>query len=156
MNAAAPNLPTSGPANDGMTIRPYQTQDQTTVLDLWGRCGIITAEEHSFAEADLARKSQVQPELFLVGTLDSEVIATAMAGYDGHRGHLYYLAVCPAHQRQGYGRQMVTHVDARLRERGCHRLTLYVSCDNLVVAGFYERLGFERNDVISMGRNTGR
>jgi ribosomal protein S18 acetylase RimI-like enzyme len=49
---------------------------------------------------------------------------------------------------------MVTQVDRLLRERGCHRLTLYVSCDNLVVTGFYGRLGFERNDVISMGRFT--
>lgn len=137
-----------------MNIRPYQTSDQTAVLGLWQRSGIIMQEERIFAEADLARKLQVQPELFLIGVLGDELIATAMAGYDGHRGYLYYLAVCPQHQRQGYGRQMVTQVDRLLRERGCHRLTLYVSCDNLVVTGFYERLGFEHNDVVSMGRNT--
>jgi ribosomal protein S18 acetylase RimI-like enzyme len=138
-----------------MNIRPYRTEDQTAVLDLWERCGLVTPKTRAVAEADLARKLLVQPELFVVGTLASAIIVTGMAGYDGHRGHLYYLAVCPQHQRQGRGREIVTHVQTLLRELGCHRLTLYVSCDNLAVTGFYERLGFERNDVISMGRFTG-
>ncbi len=137
-----------------MNIRPYQTQDQNAVLDLWERCGLIDQMSRPVAEADIRRKLQVQPELFLVGVLDNEVIATAMAGYDGHRGHLYYLAVCPRRQRQGHGRQIVSQADRLLQERGCHRLTLFVSCDNLLVTGFYKRLGFEHNDVVSMGRNT--
>lgn len=121
------------------------------MLDLWTRCGLVAPETRAVAEADLARKLRVQPELFVVGVLGSEVIATGMAGYDGHRGHLYYLAVCPRHQRQGHGRALVKHVQTLLRERGCHRLTLYVSCDNLVVEGFYQCLGFERNEVVSLG-----
>lgn len=137
-----------------MNLRPYQPDDRNAVLNLWERCGMITSDERGGADADLTRKRQVQPELFLVGEQGSEIIATGMAGYDGHRGHLYYLAVCPQHQRQGYGRQIVTHVQALLRENGCHRLTLYVSCDNLKVEGFYQRLGFARNHVISMGRDT--
>lgn len=138
-----------------MIIRPYQPEDRNAVLDLWERCGLIDQQSRPVAEADIGRKLQVQPEMFLVSVLSDEVIATAMAGYDGHRGHLYYLAVCPQHQRQGHGRQIVSQVDKLLHERGCHRLTLFVSRDNLVVTGFYERLGFEHNDVISMGRFTG-
>jgi ribosomal protein S18 acetylase RimI-like enzyme len=138
-----------------MDIRPYQIQDQSAVLDLWKRCGLIDQQSRPMAEADIGRKLQVQLELFLVGVLGDEVIATAMAGYDGHRGHLYYLAVCPRCQRQGHGRQIVSQVDKLLHERGCHRLTLFVACDNLVVTGFYERLGFEHSQVISMGRFTG-
>ncbi len=134
-----------------MNIRPYQMDDRNAVLDLWERCQIITPAERTFADADLTRKLQMQPELFVIGELDSSPIATAMAGYDGHRGHLYYLAVCPAHQHLGHGREMVAHVQNLLRQRGCHRLTLYVSNDNLKVEGFYQRLGFSRNEVVSMG-----
>jgi len=138
-----------------MNIRPCQTEDRNAVLDLWERCGLIDQQSRPVAEADIERKLRVQPELFLVGLLGGEIIATAMAGYDGHRGHLYYLAVSPRHQRHGHGRRIVAQVDKLLREFGCHRLTLFVSNDNLVVTGFYERLGFEHNDVISLGRNTG-
>ncbi len=134
-----------------MKLRVYQTSDHQSVLDLWERCGLISADERPFAAADLARKLRLQPELFIVGELGPDLVATGMAGYDGHRGHLYYLAVCPRHQRQGLGRAMVAHIRELLRQHGCHRLTLYVSCDNLKVQGFYERLGFERNEVVSMG-----
>lgn len=134
-----------------MNIRPYQTEDQTAVLDLWMRCKLITQETRAVAQADLTRKLRVQPDLFVVGTIGTEIIATGMAGYDGHRGHLYYLAVNPQHQRHGYGREIITHIQTLLRECGCHRLTLFVSCDNLAVEGFYQRLGFARNHVVSMG-----
>lgn len=134
-----------------MRIRSYQATDEAMVLDLWERCGLVTQETRAAAAADLTRKLQVQPELFVVGILNSEIIATGMAGYDGHRGHLYYLAVDPLHQRRGHGREIIAHVQSLLRERGCHRLTLFVSCDNLEVEGFYRRLGFERNEVVSMG-----
>jgi ribosomal protein S18 acetylase RimI-like enzyme len=75
------------------------------------------------------RKLAVQPELFLVGTLDSVIVASGMAGYDGHRGYLYYLAVAPEHQRKGYGRALVAHLQDILHERGCPKLNLFVSTD---------------------------
>lgn len=136
-----------------MNLGPFQNGDRDAVLDLWERCGLVTPEVRAVADADLTRKLQMQPELFIIGERDSKIIATGMAGYDGHRGHLYYLAVCPGHQRQGYGREVVSHIQDLLRDCGCHRLTLYVGGDNLEVLGFYERLGFSRNDVVSLGIN---
>ncbi|NER85155.1 MAG: GNAT family N-acetyltransferase, partial [Leptolyngbya sp. SIO1D8] len=49
-----------------------------------------------------------QPELFLVGVEADIVIGTAMAGFDGHRGWVYYLAVAPEHQKRSYGRHSWT------------------------------------------------
>lgn len=144
---------TSSGDNSKMNIRRYQMNDRTAVLDLWERCGLVDVVSRPVAEADIDRKLQVQPELFLVGTLGRELVATGMAGHDGHRGHLYYVAVSPSHQRRNFGRQMISHVEDLLRHRSCRRLTLYVSCDNLDVTGFYKRLGFNRNDVVSMGKD---
>jgi ribosomal protein S18 acetylase RimI-like enzyme len=108
---------------------------------------------NSNPQADIHHKLAVQPELFLVGTLNSTVIASGMAGYDGHRGYLYYLAVSPEHQRKGYGRAIVAHLQGILHERGCPKLNLFVSNDNVSAFAFYERLGFSRNDMVSMGRH---
>jgi ribosomal protein S18 acetylase RimI-like enzyme len=91
-----------------LKIRAYQPADENAVLALCTRCGLVSPDSNSLA--DIHRKLAVQPELFLVGTLDSAIIASGMAGYDGHRGYLYYLAVSPEHQRRGYGRAVVTHV----------------------------------------------
>jgi ribosomal protein S18 acetylase RimI-like enzyme len=134
-----------------LKIRAYQPADENAVLALCTRCGLVSPDSNSLA--DIHRKLAVQPELFLVGTLDSAIIAFGMAGYDGHRGYLYYLAVSPEHQRRGYGRAVVTHVQGLLRERGCSKLNLFVSTDNFSAFAFYERLGFTRNDMVSMGRH---
>lgn len=132
-------------------IRAYKPTDENTVLALWTRCGLVAPEGDPLS--DIHRKLSVQPELFLVGTLDSIVIASGMAGYDGHRGYLYYLAVSPEHQRKGYGRAFITHLQTLLHERGCPKLNLFVSTNNVSAFAFYERLGFTSNDLISMGRH---
>jgi len=131
-------------------IRPYQSADENSVLALWASCGLFTIDSNP--QADIHRKLAVQPELFVVGTLASAVIASGMAGDDGHRGYLYYLAVRPDHQRKGYGRAMVTHIQQLLYKRGCKKLNLFVSPENLSALNFYKHLGFSYNDMFSMGR----
>lgn len=120
------------------------------VVDLWKRCGLIASANNP--HADIRRKMEVSPELFLVGTLDSAVVATAMAGYEGHRGWINYMAVAPHLQRTGYGRQMMERAEFLLRERGCPKINLQVRSSNKAVADFYRRLGFSFNDVLSMGK----
>ena len=67
-----------------MTIRAFHPADESAVIDLWMRCGLVAPQNNP--RADIQRKLQVAPELFLVGTLDEEIVATVMAGYEGHRG----------------------------------------------------------------------
>ena len=41
-----------------------------------------------------------------------------MAGYDGHRGWINYLAVAADSQRRGFGRRLIDEAEARLQDRG--------------------------------------
>ena len=102
--------------------------------------------------ADIQRKLLDSPEFFLVGTLDSELIATVMAGCEGHRGCINYLAVAPHFQKHGYGGQLMAHVENLLREQGCPKINLLVRATNQPVISFYQRLGFSCDDVVSMGK----
>lgn len=95
---------------------------------------------------------QVQPELFLVGVIKDRVAATVMAGYDGHRGWLYSLAVAPHLQRQGLGRRMVEEAEAKLKALGCHKINLQIRASNTAVIGFYESLGFVVEERVSLGK----
>ncbi len=133
-----------------LTVRALEAQDQDAVVALWKRCGLIrpTNDPHQ----DVQRKLRVRPELFLVGTLDGEIVASVMAGYEGHRGWLNYVAVDPAHQRQGLGREIVSGAEARLRELGCPKINLQVRTSNRSAIEFYERLGYSVDDVVSMGK----
>ena len=105
-----------------MLIRPYETGDETAVIALWRECGLVVP--HNDPVADIRRKLGVAPELFLVGVLDSRVIASVMAGYEGHRGWINYLAVIPDIQGNGYGRQIMERAEHLLRERGCPKINL--------------------------------
>ena len=67
---------------------------------------------------------KVQPELFLVGMLESFLTASVMGGYDDHRGWINYLVVHPDFQGQGYGQEMMENVEAKLRKTGCPKINL--------------------------------
>lgn len=82
----------------------------------------------------------------------SGIVATAMAGFDGHRGWVHYLAVDPLRQRQGLGRAIMAEVERLLVERGCPKLNLQVRSDNLKVLGFYRGLGYGEDQVLSLGK----
>lgn len=136
-------------AND-MTIRPFAASDQDAVVTLWGQCGLV--RPWNDPRRDIARKLEVQPELFLVGTLGAQVIATVMAGYDGHRGWINYLAVAPDYQRRGFARLLVIEVERRLLAVGCPKINLQVRSSNSGVLEFYRRIGYVQDDVVSMGK----
>jgi ribosomal protein S18 acetylase RimI-like enzyme len=131
-------------------IRPYQPADETAVIDLWDRCGLVRPQNNP--RADIRRKLEVAPELFLVGIVDSEIVATAMAGYEGHRGWINYLVVSPSARQRGHGRLIMEHAERLLRERGCPKINLQVRAGNQDAIEFYKRIGFSIDDVLSMGR----
>ena len=133
-----------------MKIRPFQPSDETSIIALWQVCGLT--RPWNDPHADIARKLTEQPELFLVGTVGDELVATAMVGFDGHRGWVYYLAVSPQHRRHSYGRSLIREAERLLIERGCPKINLLVRSSNAEVLEFYRKLGYAQDDVVSLGR----
>ncbi|MFA6312822.1 MAG: GNAT family acetyltransferase [Sterolibacterium sp.] len=135
---------------DPMLIRAFRPADEAAVVALWQECGLT--RPWNDPRADIARKLTEQPELFLVGTVGAELVGTAMVGFDGHRGWVYYLAVAPAHRRQSCGRALMSEAERLLTERGCPKLNLLVRSSNDEVVAFYRQLGYQQDDVVSLGR----
>ena len=131
-------------------IRTYQKGDAAAVIQLWRECSLVVS--HNDPKKDILRKVAIQPDLFLVGLKGRRVVATVMAGYEGHRGWLNYLAVSPNQQRGGIGRQMVGEAERRLRALGCPKINLMIRRSNAGVMAFYRKLGFSEDDVVSMGK----
>jgi ribosomal protein S18 acetylase RimI-like enzyme len=134
-----------------VTVRPYLEADEAAVAWLW-RQVFPHAPAWNHPETDIQRKLAVQRDLFLVATRDGEVVGTAMAGYDGHRGWVYYVVVHPRHRRQGIGTALMESVEQRLAALGCPKLNLQVRADNHQVVAFYKHLGYEVEERISMGK----
>lgn len=133
-----------------MHIRPFQPADEAVVIDLWQSCELT--RPWNDPHQDIQRKLSVQPELFLLGEIDGKVVASVMAGFDGHRGWVNYLAVCPTQRRRGLGRQLIEEVERRLTALGCPKLNLQVRSDNQAVLTFYRNLGYQVDEVVSLGK----
>ncbi|HEY3780154.1 MAG TPA: GNAT family acetyltransferase [Fimbriimonadaceae bacterium] len=132
-----------------MEIRQFQETDRAGVLSVWVNSGITRPWNNP--DKDIDRKVAVDPNGFLVALQDSVLVGTVMAGYDGHRGWIQYMAVDPGAQRGGIGRALMDAAVGLLRERGCPKINLQVRRDNEAVVDFYTTLGFVEDDVLSMG-----
>jgi ribosomal protein S18 acetylase RimI-like enzyme len=133
-----------------MQIRPYREPDEAAVVGLWQACGLT--RPWNDPRKDIARKLVVQRELFLVGEVDRQVIATAMAGYEGHRGWVNYLAVAPGWRGRGHGADLMRHIEHHLTSAGCPKINLLVRASNASVLEFYRRLGYLQDDAVPLGK----
>ncbi len=139
------------------SIRVYCATDQASLIALWERCGLV--RPWNVPADDIAAKLAFQPELLFVtegpgpGENDGLRIAgSVMAGYEGHRGWINYLAVDPGLRRAGLGRALMDHAEAALRALGCPKINLQVRATNTDVVAFYRAIGFEVDEAISLGK----
>jgi len=133
-----------------LVIRPYQANDHKGVLALWLQCNLVVPQNNP--KSDINRKLQMNPEWFLVGVMGGHIVATCMAGYEGHRGWINYLAVSPHHRRQGIGRRIMEEAEKKLSFAGCPKINLQVRETNRGVIKFYTKIGYTRDPVTSMGK----
>ena len=135
---------------DTFQIRPYGPGDEKAVLDLWTACRLVAPQNNP--KRDIASKLKVNPEWFLVGTIEGRIIATCMAGYEGHRGWINYLAVSPPFQRKGLATAMMKAAESQLQAAGCPKINLQVRETNTDVVKFYKKIGYTPDLVLSMGK----
>ena len=133
-----------------MNLRPYQLEDKSQVITLWKACGLV--RDWNNPSIDIERKSRVDSELFIVGQVKDVIVATAMGGYEGHRGWVNYLAVHPEQQGKGYARLIMQDLEEKLIARGCPKINLQIRTSNTEIIAFYENIGYKIDDVVSMGK----
>ena len=133
-----------------MRIRHFEKKDRETVIRLWRVCDLV--RPWNDPNKDIDRKLEFQPELFFVGIVGEEIIASAMAGYDGHRGSVFYLAVAPNCQGKGYGQQIMAYIETKLTQLGCPKLNIVVRSSNEKDLGFYKALSYSKDEVASIGK----
>ncbi|TDN46661.1 ribosomal protein S18 acetylase RimI-like enzyme [Curtobacterium flaccumfaciens] len=137
-------------------LRAFAPADTDAVIALWESCGLV--RPWNDPRRDIARKLTVQPELFLVAEpvgpepAERNIVGAGMAGFDGHRGWVNYLAVRPDLQGSGLGRALMAEFERLLTDLGCPKLNLQVRAGNEQVLGFYGSLGYAPDHTVSLGK----
>lgn len=130
-----------------MKVARLVDTDIQAVVQLWLRCGLVRPWNDPEADIRLARAGTNAD--VLVGREGRTIVASVLVGHDGHRGWVYYVSVDPDHQRQDFGRGIMSAAEDWLRERGIEKMQLMVRSDNTKVQAFYESLGYgEQKRVI--------
>ena len=137
-------------ALENFSIRTFRLDDAAQVIDLWRECGLVVPWNNP--QTDIDRKSADSPQMFFVGELKNELVASCMAGYDGHRGWIYFLAVKSSQRRKGLASILVKHVEAELVKLGCPKVELMVRETNSKVISFYKNMGFDPDPVIVLSK----
>ena len=133
-----------------LDIEPATARDAAKVIALWHACGLTRPWNDPQADYDLALATPTST--ILVARDAGAIVASIMTGFDGHRGWVYYLAVDPAQRRHGLGRQMMAAAEEWLRAIGSPKIQLMVRGDNREATAFYKALGYDVQDVITIGR----
>jgi ribosomal protein S18 acetylase RimI-like enzyme len=135
-----------------ITIVPYSdAAHRGQVVALW-EAVFGYEQEHNRPTIAIDKKIEAGDRLFFVALSGASVVGTIMAGYDGHRGWIYSLAVSPTHRRQGIGTRLVTFAEEALTARGCVKINLQILEGNEKIISFYAALGFTVEKRVSMGK----
>ncbi len=126
--------------SSALRVRAGAVEDREAIADLWRVAGLTRPWNDPIR--DLDRKLADSPWGLLVAELDGRLVATAMVGYDGHRGSVYYLAVAPELRGRGFGSALMDRAEAMLLARGCPKINLSVRADNAEVGRFYVDRGY--------------
>jgi len=132
-----------------MIIRKYTEGDRNGVIQLWAS-SFPDDPPHNEPSRMIQAKVLVDDQIF-VADENGQIIGACMAGYDGHRGWLYSVAVASDQRRCGIGRKMIEKAMNSLKALGCIKVNLQIRVSNHEVKAFYESLGFEVEERISMG-----
>jgi ribosomal protein S18 acetylase RimI-like enzyme len=98
------------------------------------------------------KKLAINDDLFFIALENNTIVGTVMAGYDGHRGWIYSLAVIPEKRRNKIGTKLLKHAESELKKLGCIKINLQIMQNNEIVQEFYLKNGYEIEERISMGK----
>jgi len=141
---------------DDLVLREFQlSTDFSQVIALWQNAGPGIHIRRSDEIEEISKKLQRDPDLFLVAESGGLIIGSVLGGFDGRRGMVYHLAVDISFQKNGIGTALMAELERRMKQKGCIRMYLLVTHDNMNAIRFYESNRWEQMDLLVYGKDLG-
>lgn len=141
-----------------VVVDEIRDADVEAVVALWRACDLTRPWNDPHRDIADARSTPTATVLVLRpadadGAREPAVpVGSVMAGFDGHRGWIYYLAVDAGVRGVGHGRRLVVAAEAWLAAQGAPKVQLMVRTANAGVQGFYAALGYTDAECVVLGR----
>jgi ribosomal protein S18 acetylase RimI-like enzyme len=129
--------------SDKVNTREFRITDYDAALQLWHRVEGLEIAEGDDREG-IAQFLAHNSGLSRVALHESTIVGVALCGHDGHRGHIYHLAIDPGYQGCGLGKRLLDECLDGLRRAGIKRVIIMVADDNRRGTKFWERVGWEK------------
>lgn len=127
-----------------IALRAATENDADAVIAIWHACDLT--RPWNDPRADFLRALGHSASTIIIAERNVDIVGTAMTGFDGHRGWIYYLGVAPDHRGQGIARQLLDHACDWLTLRDCPKVELMLREGN-PTAELYEHLDWELQPV---------
>jgi ribosomal protein S18 acetylase RimI-like enzyme len=136
-----------------LSIREFKfPEDYDQAVEIWKNSSPGVKFSRSDTPAEIQKKLNYSPDLFLVAIINEKVVGTVIGGFDGRRGIIYHLAIKPHLRKTGIGKALMQEVESRLKRKGCVKSYLMVNKENPSVIEYYQDLGWKIMDVTIMGK----
>ena len=130
-------------------IREFEMSDWEDAWQLW-KAELGKSNDDSWGREKVETFLQRNPGLSFVALVDGMFTGTVMCGFDGRRGYVYHLAVAEGQKRKGIGSALMQLAVAKLKDEGAGRIHLMVFVENECAKIFYNKLGFQNRDDITL------
>ena len=144
LKAAAPRK-----APTQVVIRELRGTDGESLRKLWKEAGLASLGDD---DRSLARMARRNPGLVLVAVEGTQIVASALAGWDGRRGWIYHVATAASHRRHGIAARLLDKIEAALAVLGAPKVNAMVQPDNEAGRAFWEARGYAPGQSRQFGK----
>jgi len=135
-----------------MKIRQIVSEDFDKAYDLWKKVGLWVRpkDQEKLRFVEMLRLNQ---DMCFVLEDAKEIVGTILGSYDGRSVAVHRLAVKTEIQKKGYGKLLLNGLEKTTKERGIKRIFLQVHTSNQEVLGFYKKLGYVDDPLITLKKD---
>ena len=120
-------------------IRELRGTDGDALRRLWKEAGFTSVGDD---DRSLARMARRNPGLVLVAVEGTQIVASALGGWDGRRGWIYHVATAKTHRGRGIAGRLLDQIEGALAVLGATKVNAHVRDANEDGQGFWEARGY--------------
>lgn len=135
-----------------MCIRHATLADFSILYPLWQTA--VWVRPFDEEKQRYATMIALNPDLsFVLQNSEKQIVGSIFGAFDGRSVSIHRLVIAANLQKQGYGKLLIATLEAAAKKKGIKKMVGQVHLSNIKVLGFYKKLGFAEDSVITLTKD---